>query len=92
MTKTAAQIKEKFPIDDSFQVESIAKSEPPDGAEKDNWYRYVIIQGGNTIVGPRPGSLRSVTQAVEEVVGRLNERRFGKRGRVHLTSSPKKRG
>ncbi|MGW8367967.1 MAG: hypothetical protein ACWGPN_04725 [Gammaproteobacteria bacterium] len=92
MTKTAAQIKEKFPIDDSFQVESIAKSEPPDGAEKDNWYRYVIIQGGNTIVGHRPGSLRSVTQAVEEVVGRLNERRFGKRGRVHLTSSPKKRG
>ena len=92
MTKTAEQRKEKFPIDDSFQVESIAKSDPPEGAEKDNWYRYVIIQGGNTIVGHRPGSLRSVTQAVEEVVGRLNERRFGKRGRVHLTSSPKKRG
>ncbi len=92
MTKTAEQTKEKYPADDSFRVDSISKSDPPDGAEKDNWYRYVIIQGGNTIVGHRPGSLRSVTQAVEEVVGRLNERRFGKRGRVHLTSSPKKRG
>ena len=46
MTKTAEQTKDKPANDDSFRIESISKSEPPDGAEKDNWYRYVIIQGG----------------------------------------------
>ena len=37
--------------------------------------------------GYRQGDLASVTQSVEEIVMRLNERRIGKRGRVHLDMS-----
>ena len=91
MTKTAEQTKEKYPADDSFRVDSISKSDPPDGAEKDNWYRYVINQGVNEIVGYRQGSRKAVSQEVEEIIVSLNERRRGKSGRVHLTPSPRKR-
>ena len=52
-----------------------------DGAD---WHRYVIAQGNNTIFGYRQGNLKSVTTSVEEIVMRLNERRMGRRGRVHL--------
>lgn len=75
-----------------FKVVSTAKCDPPDGAGDDDWYRYVITQGSNSIVGRRQGSLSSVSTAIEEEVARLNERRMGKTGRVHLTPSPKKRG
>ena len=75
-----------------FKVVSTDKCDPPEGAGDDNWYRYVIAQGSNSIVGRRQGSLSSVSAAIEEEVARLNERRMGKTSRVHLTSSPKKRG
>ena len=56
------------------------------------WHCYVIEQGNNNIRGYRQGSIDSVTRAVEEIVFRLNERRRGKFGRVHLTmSSPAKK-
>jgi hypothetical protein len=42
------------------------------------------VQGTNTIHGYRQGNLGAVTKAVEEIVFQLNERRTGKRGRVHL--------
>lgn len=77
--------------DQPFKVASITKTDPPEGTDSKDWYRYVITQGTNTIVGCRQGSLKSVTQAVEEMVGSLNERRLGKVGRVHLTPTPKKR-
>jgi len=77
---------------EAFKVVSTDKCDPPDGAGNDNWYRYVITQGSNSIVGRRQGSLSSVSAAIEEEVARLNERRMGKTGRVHLTPSPKKRG
>ena len=51
------------------------------------WHCYVIEQGENTIRGYRRGTTKAVTQSVEEIVERLNERRYGKRGRVHLKMS-----
>ena len=51
---------------------------------------YVIAQGANRIEGHRQGKLKAVTQAVEEIVAQLNERRLGKRGRVNLVPTPKK--
>ncbi len=44
------------------------------------------------ISGFRQGSLKVVTGAVEEIITQLNERQLGKRGRVNLIPSPKKRG
>lgn len=78
-------------LDHPFEVSSITRAEAPEGAGSANhWYRYEIAQGANAIVGHREGSLQAVTQAVGEIVIRLNERRLGKAGRVHLTPGPKK--
>ncbi len=72
-----------------YEIVSIEKADsPPDGEEGD-WYDYEIVQGSHTINGCRQGKLKAVTLAVEEIVGQLNERRFGKRGRVHVTTKPK---
>jgi hypothetical protein len=76
--------------DHPFQVSSITRAEAPEGAISANWYRYEIAQGPNEIVGHREGTLQAVTQAVADIVLRLNERRLGKAGRVHLTPGPKK--
>lgn len=74
-----------------YEIVSVRRTDPPPGAEGSNWNRYVIAQGSNTINGYRQGNLKAVTTAVEEIVVQLNERRLGKRGRVHLTPSPKKK-
>ena len=76
-----------------FTLTSILKEEPPAGTEGVGWHRYVITQGGNTIVGHRQGSTRSVTLAVEEIVLHLNERRVGKFTQAFLMppSLPSKR-
>lgn len=76
--------------DHPFEVSSITRAEAPEGAGSASWYRYEIAQGHNEIVGHREGSLKAVTEAVAEIVLRLNERRMGKAGRVHLTPGPKK--
>lgn len=76
---------------DPFEIASITKTQPPAGVESASWYHYVIRQGSNTINGRRQGTLKNVTKAVEEVIERLNERRMGKAGRVHLTPSPKRK-
>ena len=57
----------------------------PRGTVGTDWHCYVIEQGKNNIRGYRQGSIDTVTRAVEEIVVRLNERRRGKYGRVHLT-------
>lgn len=71
-------------IEENYEIVSVRPSEPPSNMEGTNWHSYVIAQGANTIRGYRRGSLSSVTMAVKELVIRLNERRAGKRGRVHL--------
>lgn len=73
-----------------YEIVSVRRAEPPPGAEDSEWHRYVIAQGRNTIRGYRQGNLKTVTNAVEEIVAQLNERRLGKRGRVNLTPTQKK--
>ena len=75
----------------SYEVVSIKRADPPHGLEGANWYHYVISFGGNdNIQGYRHGSLKVVTDAVDDVVSQLNDRHRGKHGRVHLVPTPKK--
>ena len=71
-----------------FKVKSIRKERSPAGAEGIDWHRYVITQGGNTIVGHRQGSTSNVRLAVKEIVLHLNDRRVGKLSRAILSSHP----
>jgi hypothetical protein len=73
-----------------YEIVSVRPAEPPAGTEGADWHLYVIAQGANRIEGHRQGKLKAVTQAVEEIVAQLNERRLGKRGRVNLVPTPKK--
>ena len=77
-------------IDEKYGIESVEPVDPPRGMAGTDWHRYIIVQGKNNIRGYRQGSIDTVTQAVEEIVVRLNERRRGRFGRVHLTMSSKK--
>ena len=74
-------------IDEKYGVVSVKPVEAPRGAVGTGWHCYIIEQGTNNIRGYRQGSIDTVTRAVEEIVVRLNERRRGKFGRVHLTMS-----
>lgn len=70
-----------------YEIVSVESVDPPRGLAGAGWYRYTIGQGENTIHGYRQGDLESVTESVTDIVERLNQRRFGKRGRVHLDMS-----
>lgn len=67
-----------------FKIISITKSDGPSGNEQKDWYRYVISQGNDPIIGLRRGTKKSVVTAAEEIVFSLNERLVGKPGRVHV--------
>lgn len=75
----------------NYEIASIAPADPPEDAVGTGWHCYVIEQGDNTIRGYRQGNLEAVTEAVEEIVARLNERRYGRRGRVQLDMSARGR-
>jgi hypothetical protein len=77
-------IDESSLAEESFQIVSVQPTKPPSDARGSDWHCYVIVQGTNTIHGYRQGNLGVVTSAVEEIVAQLNDRRIGKRGRVHL--------
>ncbi len=80
-----------------FAVITFPKTEylrsAPLTADSGNWYRYVIaFKGSNSIHGRRQGGLKAVTEAVEEIVTPLNERRLGhskKRCRVCIALKKK---
>jgi len=74
-------------IEEDYEIVSVEPTDPPTDMGGSDWHCYIIEQGKNTIRGYQKGSLRTVTKSVEEIVMRLNERRFGKRGRVHLDMS-----
>lgn len=78
-------------VEEDFEIISVSPTEPPEDMEGSNWYFYVIGQGSNRIEGYRRGSPKAVRAAIEEIVTRLNERRIGKRKRVHLTMSSAKK-
>ena len=79
----------KQALTEQYELINIEKAKAPDGGAGTGWFRYTIVQGQNTITGYRQGSQRTVTRAVKDIVLELNERRVGKRGRVHLTPSRK---
>lgn len=58
-----------------FDLKSVEKVDAPEGLPGDNWYRYVLECGENTIEGHKPGTLRAVTQHAQTVVDDLNERK-----------------
>ena len=75
-----------------YEIVSVRRAEPPPGVEGSNWHQYVIaFEGSNSIQGYQKGTLKAVTSAVEELIGQLNERHLGKRGRVNLVPTPKKK-
>jgi hypothetical protein len=93
MPTTTAPATKPNPLDaEPFALKSITKSAPPAGVDTENWHRYVIIQGKNTIVGQLQGTKASTERAVLEIIERLNERRRGKTGRVQLSPGRKKKG
>ena len=72
-----------------FEFVELEQVEAPDGSDDGKWYRYVISQGGQSIVGHRRGTKKKVREAVKDIVQRMNERRMGRSGRVHLSMSKK---
>ena len=74
-------------IEEDYAIVSVEPTDPPGGMVGTGWHCYIIEQGKNTIRGYQQGNIKDVTRAVEEIVARLNERRYGKKGRVHLTMS-----
>lgn len=64
-------------LETPFTLHSVTPAEAPSGAEG-VWHSYVIAQGPNQITGLRAGSRAEVTQLVDAMIERLNERRVGK--------------
>lgn len=93
MASSSNAARKPNPLDaEPFALKSINKSPPPEGVDTQNWHRYVIVQGHNTIVGQLQGSKSTAEKAVNEIIERLNERRRGKTGRVQLSPGRKKKG
>lgn len=74
-------------LGEPYQLSSVDKTDAPLEGDDGTWCRYTITQGTNTITGYKKGSRTAVTKAAKVIVADLNERRTGRRGRVHLTSS-----
>ena len=74
-------------IEEDYAIVSVEPTDPPGDMAGTGWHCYIIEQGSNTIRGYQQGNIKTVRRSVEEIVMRLNERRYGKSGRVHLTMS-----
>ena len=74
-------------IQEDYAIVSVEPTDPPGDMAGTGWHCYIIEQGSNRIRGYQQGDIKAVTRAVEEIVTRLNERRYGRSGRVHLTMS-----
>ena len=74
--------------DKPYILDSITQSKSPMNTDEPDWYRYVINQGGNQIVGYRRGTPQSVRGEVDLIVEQLNSRRTVKPGRKHITIGP----
>lgn len=57
-----------------FSIVSIEKCTPPKDMPGKDWYRYIVGDKGNKITGYKEGTLKSVTEHVEEFTEGLNER------------------
>jgi hypothetical protein len=66
-------------IRQKYQIQSIERTDPPEGTTGAAWCSYVITQGDNVIRGYRQGNLRTVRSELKNFVQQLNDRRAGKR-------------
>lgn len=73
-------VQEKFSRDQKYQVVCVEKTDPPDGSEGRNWYRYVIERGSAVLTGQKPGTRKDVTAYAEQFAADLNERLGNVRG------------
>jgi hypothetical protein len=73
----------------NYEIVSVEPTDAPADTAGTGWHCYIIQQGKNRIRGYKRGDFQFVTQAVEEIVARLNERRYGSKGRVNLVMSPR---
>ena len=78
-------------IPEDYEIVSIEPADPPGDMVGTGWQCYIIQQGENRIRGYQQGDIKAVRRAVEEIVARLNERRYGKSGRVHVTMPAKEK-
>ena len=69
-----AEIPDEEPVESKFPVSSIEKTEPPEGVTGGEWYEYVIGRGSSVITGKRSGTLKAVTEYVEQYADNLNQR------------------
>ena len=82
-------------MSNSYNVISIEKITPPEGAEGKNWYQYTIgrnktsMDRRSIITGARRGTLKQVTLYAEEFANTLNVRN-GKYGKSLWTVRSKK--
>lgn len=60
-----------------FKLARVEKTDAPDGADGDNWYRYVLDNGRSTITGQRRGSLKDVTAHAHRYAEQVNARGLG---------------
>ena len=62
-----------------YEVETVEKTIPPDGASDGDWYRYVLKKGNSIMEGKMAGTLKQVTLHADELVEQINMRnRWGK--------------
>ena len=66
-------------IKPKFSVMSIKKTNTPEGMDGDNWYEYVVGQDASEIKGLTMGTLKKVTEHVNNIAADLNERSKGKK-------------
>ncbi|MDH3604910.1 MAG: hypothetical protein OEU26_35340 [Candidatus Tectomicrobia bacterium] len=57
-----------------YQVALVEKAAMPQGAEGEDWYRYVLESGYAAITGWRRGSLKEITQHAIRCTEELNAR------------------
>jgi hypothetical protein len=57
-----------------FRVAVVEKSAVPQGAEGEDWYRYVLESGYAAVTGWRRGSLQEITQHAIRCTEELNAR------------------
>jgi hypothetical protein len=80
--------KQTAPGENQFKVLSVEKTAAPNGAEGDNWYKYIVARENSEIVGNMRGSLQQVTKYAKEFVENLNTRASMPKGRSTWAPSP----
>ena len=73
-----------------FRVTLVETATVPEGAEGDDWCRYVIESGHAAITGWRRGSLQEITQHAIRCTEELNARNSSSKGTSPWTPRQKK--